>query len=246
MSFEELREEIKQLKQKYDFLQIQFYEAMEEIKQLNQQLNISNEEEEEEDDEVDEEADNEEESKFIPLKGFENDYEIKNYYPYTIRRKSNNKIVKESIDKTNGYFRIHLNDKTFQKHILIAKQFIRNPEKKPYVDHINRNRSDYHVSNLRWVSEKENSRNRTSNKGIEYEFVKSIPINAMKVEKYGNHLFEDYYFFNDVFYFYNGIEYRKLHISETRNGSKYVSVIDTNENKTIIYYSKFKKIHDLK
>ena len=36
------------------------------------------------------------------------------YYPYTIRRKSNNKIVKGCINKQSGYIRITLNDKTFQ------------------------------------------------------------------------------------------------------------------------------------
>ena len=34
-------------------------------------------------------------------------------------------------------------------HVLIAKTFVPNPDHKPYVDHINRDRSDNRVENLR-------------------------------------------------------------------------------------------------
>ena len=44
-------------------------------------------------------------------------------------------------------------------HRLVAKTFLPNPENKPCVDHINGNRADNRIENLRWVSHKENCNN---------------------------------------------------------------------------------------
>ena len=112
------------------------------------------------DDVVYPEVDNEENAEWFDLKGFEDEYEIYNYYPYNIRKKSNGKIVGEWINKQNGYINVALNSKCYQKHILIAKHFIPNPNHLPIVDHINHNREDYHIFNLRWVSARDNSRNK--------------------------------------------------------------------------------------
>ena len=46
-------------------------------------------------------------------------------------------------------------------HRLIALTFIPNPENKPQVDHINRDPKDNRVTNLRWVTAKENCANRS-------------------------------------------------------------------------------------
>lgn len=44
-------------------------------------------------------------------------------------------------------------------HRMIAKTFVENPENKPFVDHINANRTDNRACNLRWVTQAENNRN---------------------------------------------------------------------------------------
>ena len=64
---------------------------------------------------------------------------------------------------TKGYLRVVLykdqTPKGFKVHRLVAVAFIPNPENKPEVDHINRDKTDNSVNNLRWVSHKENMNN---------------------------------------------------------------------------------------
>ena len=195
---------------------------------------------------VDEEADCEENSKWLPLKGFD-DYVIKNYYPYDIKRVSTGHVVKDWPQNT-GYVGVHLNNKSFLKHILIARQFIPNddPKNKRLVDHKNKNRADYHISNLRWVSFNENNQNKTSHLGLDYEFVDEIPGDAIKVDSYGKYKFEDYFFINNTFYFHTGVEYRVLRINIRKDdGSKFVNAMSTNGKRIRIYYSKFKRLYNL-
>ena len=49
--------------------------------------------------------------------------------------------------------------KRFYVHRLVAIHYIPNPDNKPEVDHINRDRHDYRLENLRWVTSLENSEN---------------------------------------------------------------------------------------
>lgn len=49
--------------------------------------------------------------------------------------------------------------KTFLVHRLIAETFIENPDAKPTVDHIDRDRTNNNVANLRWATRKEQQRN---------------------------------------------------------------------------------------
>lgn len=60
-----------------------------------------------------------------------------------------------SLDVSNGYMRIWVNNTKYLVHRLVAETFIPNPFNKPTVDHKNRVRTDNRVSNLRWYSYRE-------------------------------------------------------------------------------------------
>lgn len=59
-----------------------------------------------------------------------------------------------------GYPCVILNSKCRRIHRLLAQTFIDNPDNLPLVDHIDRNRANHELTNLRWVTHRENALNR--------------------------------------------------------------------------------------
>lgn len=96
------------------------------------------------------------------IKGFEGLYEVDiegNVYSL-IQTNSRRRGVLKSYDM-NGYRKVNLYDrggKCFKRYVhrLVAKAFIPNYEKKPNVNHIDADRSNNHVNNLEWCTQKEN------------------------------------------------------------------------------------------
>ena len=187
--------------------------------------------------------------KYVDLKDFEDDYEICVNYPYEIRKKKTNKVISESL-KSNGYVRVKLNRVDYTKHRLIAIQFIPNPNNLPCVDHINHIRTDNRISNLRWCSYKDNNINKSKDSGEDnnfFDYADFIDEDMMKVEEYGKHKFENYYYNTKLnrFFVDTGVNYKELHNKKDRDGYAFVNTYDKNKKHVQIYYNKFKRIHDL-
>ena len=195
---------------------------------------------------------------FVPLLNFENDYEILNQYPFTIRKKANHRVLKESL--SNGYLVCTLNGKQYKKHRLAALQFLPNPDpiNNDVIDHINRNRADNHLSNLRWCSSSDNMINRSSNKGIQAVFIDDIPDDAMVVDFYDtrteHRVFDEnryYYWFDetnneDIFYAkITDDVYKILHHNFVKGEYEYVSMKDINNRIVSVMINRFKQQYDL-
>ena len=170
----------------------------------------------------------------------DSDYEIFTEYPFQIRKKKNQRIVKEYLHKGTGYVALYLSKKFYRKHRIIALQFIPNPnpEKFKFVDHIDRNRLNNEISNLRWVSNQINSNNRNTQ-----QFVDELPDDSFVVERYKDYEFEFLYFSleNNRFYYFNGINYAVKSVYQDKYGNYKTYMYDRTGIRRTISYNKFKR-----
>ena len=128
---------------------------------------------------------------------------IKDFPTYTIDEDGTitNKHGRIMAQRLNhkGYFRVGLykNGKQYYRfvHRLLGEAFIPNPDNKPCIDHIDRNRQNNSLDNLRWATLSENGQNRTisENNTSGYENITHEPkkdlwrfrreLNGVKVSK---------------------------------------------------------------
>lgn len=92
------------------------------------------------------------------VEGYEGFYEVSTK-DGKVRNVKTGRILKQ-YDNGSGYFLVGLyqngKKKDISVHRLVATAFIPNPDNLPEVDHINRNRHDNSVENLRWVDRQTN------------------------------------------------------------------------------------------
>lgn len=69
-------------------------------------------------------------------------------------------------DNGNGYLTACIDGKRKYVHRLVLESFIPNPQNKPCIDHINTEKKDCRLENLRWVTYSENSKNPLSLKHL--------------------------------------------------------------------------------
>lgn len=172
----------------------------------------------------------------------DSDYKIFTEYPYPIKRKNTDRIVKEYIHHS-GYICLKLNQKDYRKHRVIAQQFLDDFDENLVVDHISRDINDNRIENLRMVSKSINCKNISSKNGIKYKFIKELPKTAVPFIKYNYHEFENFYFDKPSknMYYYNGYEYRIMLLHNISKNSRFVCM-NKNNKLICIYLSKLNKM----
>jgi len=102
---------------------------------------------------------------YTKIKNFEDTYAVSNLG--NVLNIKTGLILKSGFD-SRGYYIVSLyknGKRTMKKiHRLVAEHFIDNPNNCECVDHIDRDRTNNSISNLRWCSYSENNRNSTKQK----------------------------------------------------------------------------------
>ena len=124
------------------------------------------------------------------IEGYGKDYKICSNGDVISCRFNKEKILKQYID-SKGYLFVGLyknkKQKHFRIHRLIALYFIDNPNNYDYVDHVNQNKTDNRIENLRWVTKSGNCRN-TKNHG---KYMKGVSFDK-KLNKFKAQIRIDY------------------------------------------------------
>ena len=132
---------------------------------------------------------------FEPLRDFENDYEIEVEEPHRIRRIGSDRFVKVFVDNT-GYAKLQLNGRIYQLHRILAKHFLSNPDDLPQVDHVDRDKTNNSIENLRWVTGSENARNRRVTAYGRREYLHDPPNDITEIRTFNDVEYgENKYFF---------------------------------------------------
>ena len=70
---------------------------------------------------------------------------------------------------------------------MVCQAFLENPNDYEQVDHINNDKTDNRVENLRYCNNSMNCKNKNSVNGDLFEFIEEMPIDAVEIEFYSKH-----------------------------------------------------------
>lgn len=108
-----------------------------------------------------------------------------------VRNDKTNRIKRPFENKSNGYMTVDLykNNKSEKVtiHRLLAEAFIPNPEKKKTVDHIDGNRKNNVLENLRWATYSENN-SRFQTVGVRSEPIIAVHYGEERKKRGGGHI----------------------------------------------------------
>ena len=183
---------------------------------------------------------------------FNPDYDIEITAPHRIyKRKTyvNDKLMKEKID-SEGYIRVFIEDRYYRKHLILAYQWLGidnihqgRGSDSVVIDHINRNKLDGRICNLRVIPRSINSLNTSRKDYIWCNIPEEEEENLRYIIAPDNQTL--FYFKINIntneIYFYSGVDYRVL--TPNKKSNKYVLYTNEGDKITLTLNDILSRIH---
>jgi hypothetical protein len=159
--------------------------------------------------------------------------------------------VKSYPNKNTGYMQVILQNRTaglkptlYYIHRLVSQTYLSNELNLPEVNHIDFNRSNNSVSNLEWVSKKENTKHSVVNKRWTPKKFNSINSNKTLIEEAVNHYYsnKDIKYVTDLLNCSSTLAYKLL----KENGVDISSRFDVPQKTIDFIYSKMGELNKIK
>lgn len=151
-------------------------------------------------------------------------FEINKKFPHFIRKVGSIKPI--ILERYKKYISIKFfNNKPVGLHQVIATQWIENPLNYKIVDHINGDIDDWHIENLRWTNNKENSNNIHTRNGKQLNLVEDIPDSCKPLDVFRNKRIDDLYIDveNKEVYKYNSVLFEHLVKLASKTKGEYIN-----------------------
>ena len=149
---------------------------------------------------------------------FGENYEMYSEFPYPIRHKYKLNVLNGKNWGEYIRFRFNKNNKRkeYKHHRLIYYAFVEPfdlNDRNLQIDHINHNRSDNHIENLRLVTRSDNQINCGKKNGIEYNYVNELPDKIVVNEEHKIYYSPS----NDKFYRDLEVHFKQMHENKHYN-----------------------------
>jgi hypothetical protein len=118
------------------------------------------------------------------------------------------------------------------------------PKRCTVVDHIDRNKKNNAIDNLRWVEPEFNGKNCISHSKQMYEWVDMLPEDLVQIQRYRCYNFDHLFYSQGNFYVQVGNQYRRLKLVAYGSGSG-VNVQDDCGKKVRINLTIIRRAYDL-
>ncbi|CAL5977472.1 Conserved_hypothetical protein [Hexamita inflata] len=130
------------------------------------------------------------------------------------------KVKRAPISITCGYYQVTIQNEfrsnQFYIHRIVAQAFLGECPENHEVDHIDRNRQNNQLTNLRYITRSQNLRNKSTYNGYSAEYSEVLPSTCVKLNTYKHHTFDRYFIDTETneLYSFDNNQYRKVVLSK--------------------------------
>jgi hypothetical protein len=115
------------------------------------------------------------------------DYEMSTIYPHVIRDDDEILLEEQYVEEFKTFV-VNIDGQIYSKAHLVAMEFLENQGDSKEIKFLNRNKCDYRISNLQWVTKP------SAKTPLKAVYLDKLPEGAVKIKSFNDIKFNDYFF----------------------------------------------------